>query len=225
MIKIPEVQLQETLSLFLTLLRNDLQQTSQKESTLLYQLVGGQFIGAKFNAFEQMRSVLLAPPSDPRYLDVHLFFNSEKAAVPSIHLMLNSDNQTSTYVGNNRQEPDFGMGSGLVDNLNQEYRETTSRRFSVSYNAVVTSNNSYEVVLLYHILKSCLLAYDNSLEVSGLQEIKISGQDLQLMEEIVPANCFTRALVIELSYELEVPDFFKQKFLNGLTFTPAPHGQ
>jgi hypothetical protein len=116
------------------------------------------------------------------------------------------------------------MGSGLIDLMNQDFRETTSRRFSVHYNAVVTSNNSYEVVLLYHILKACFLSYDNSLEVSGLQEIKISGQDLQLMEEIVPANCFTRALGIELTYELTVPDFFKTKFLNDLTITPTPYG-
>jgi hypothetical protein len=86
--------------------------------------------------------------------------------------------------------------------------------FDVAYNIVITSDNSLEVICIYTLLKSTLIGIFDHIELSGIRNPKLSGQDLQLNSDIVPPHIFVRGVGLNFSYELTVPSIKEEKFIN-----------
>ena len=72
---------------------------------------------------------------------------------------------------------------------------------------IITSDNSFEVLTMYHVIKAALIANMESLEYYGLRNVKFSGQDLQINDALVPPGIFSRGIGLNLMYEADIPVF------------------
>jgi hypothetical protein len=92
-----------------------------------------------------------------------------------------------------------------------------TRRFQSTYNLVITSDNSNEVILIYHTMRALLMALIPSISIAGLENIAFGGQDVQLYSGLAPKNMYVRAITIALQYETSAPSIFPQPLFSDLT--------
>jgi hypothetical protein len=141
---------------------------------------------------------------------------------------MNVDKVPSIYIAlANEQNGQNGMGldQGYQQDLENEDGSTLpvfTRRKNTSYNIMITSDNSNEVVMIYHFLYALLTSLTPHLNMKGLENISIGGQDLQLRGDLIPKNIFMRALAINLQYETSVPDLSRNPTVGALFASGTP---
>jgi hypothetical protein len=87
--------------------------------------------------------------------------------------------------------------------------------FDAQYNCIITSDNSLEVLCVYHMIKATLIGIFDNIEFQGIRNPKLSGQDLQLNSDLVPPHIFVRGVGINCSYEQSVPAIQTESFINS----------
>lgn len=202
---IPEIIILNSFKSVLKLIRKDYRDcvtAGDNTKSLLYRLLNGDEI-QRYKLFEQSIAVFITKESDPRHLDINLFFNAKRAPIPTLHITLPSESEKNNSMG---------LGEGFRDPIYQggQYIKTFNRRFTARYNLIITSDNSNEVVLLYHFFRSVLISLSPHLHLSGLENVKQGGGDIQIDPTIVPIGIFSRAIGIEFEYDVEGQDFNKQ---------------
>lgn len=208
---IPEFILLDTFQKSINFLRFDLQNAN--ENTFLYKLFNTTSLQT-YNFYEQLKSILARGVDEKRFLTIELMYNSEREEPPSIYISQPSEQQSSDNA--------IGMGDDSQNyKLNADGSTTIelNRRYSATYDIVVSSDNSLEVVALYHLLKSLTVVLVPYLHSQGLQNIKISGQDLTQYSEIVPKAFYVKALRLQLDYSTLVPEQTSQQSLKNFLFT------
>ncbi len=140
-----------------------------------------------------------------------MFFDTERAALPTIHITLPNE-QTG--------QSGIGVDEGFVDELHEGGKSVPilTRRFDTQYSIIVTSDNSFEVIMIYYTLRSLLISTFVQLEFEGLSNPKLSGQDLRLYQEIIPRNVFARAIGLSVSYEESSPALFSKDEITSIIF-------
>ena len=206
MISIPEIILLNAFKKTLKLIRDDYNSTLSFNDTtksILYRLLNGNDV-QRYKLFEQAVAVLITKEDSPRHLDINLFFNAKRATIPTLHITLPSESQKDNALGISEgfQEPVF-------DEIEKTYITAFNRRFTARYNIIITTDNSNEIILLYHFFRSILISLIPHLNLSGLENIKQSGGDIQINSELVPINIFSRSLNIEFDYDVVAYDLFK----------------
>ena len=214
MIKSPETIIFNTLTKALNAIRLDYSSAADKQKTLLYYIFGTTQL-ERYNFFEQSKTVVLAPKTNPRFLDINMFFNSERAHIPTIHITLPGENSGQNGLG---IDQNFN-NSPIYDDDNDTIRESLTRRFDSSCEIVVTSDNTNEVLLIYHLLKALTISLFDSFNILGIENVKIGGRDLNLTNNIVPKNIFVRSLTVSFSYDIDVPQLFTVDQINSLLFS------
>ena len=195
---LPELILLDGIKKLLTLIRTDYQNNiADTTQSLLYRILNGNNL-QRYKMFDQAVSVFITKPDDPRNLDVNLFFNAKRASIPTLHITLPSESEKNNVMaaGEGYRDPIFDENIG-------EYKKVFNRRFNAGYNMIITSDNTNEVVLIYHFMRSALISLSPHLTLAGLQNIKLSGGDLQLNSDIVPSNIFIRSTNINFEYDVE----------------------
>ncbi|HNQ20662.1 MAG TPA: hypothetical protein PKI46_06345, partial [Bacteroidales bacterium] len=173
-----------------------------------------------FNFFEQAQDIFLRGNEHPRKIAVRMMFDAQRANLPTIHISMPSESNGSDGLG-----VDEGYQEDIVDTENREVIKTYTRMFDTQYNCIITSDNSTEVLCIYHLIKSVLIGIFDSIEFSGIRNPKLSGQDLQINSDIVPPHIFTRGIGISCSYEQTVPSIQKEKFINTFKLLYCIHSE
>jgi hypothetical protein len=225
---IPEVILLEALQSALKFVRTDYAAQSDKTKSYLYKLMNGVAI-EKYGLFEQAAGVICTTGDYPKEFVIDLMFNIKSDRVPVAHIML----PTETTSPGNGIGVDVGYADidyedqddnppGQEENLNEDHsREVFSRRIKATYDIVIVSDNTNEVVLLYHFIRSLLIALIPHLHLKRLQNISFGGQDLQPYPEL--ANIlYMRAVRVSLEYDLFVPSIFSTEMINELEVDGTP---
>lgn len=213
MIILPEQILYNHLSVGLKTIIQDYEDSVDKSDSFLYELLNGLTLDSGYDFYEQGKSLLLRKRSDPNKLDIRMFFDLSRASIPTIHITLPSENSD----GPNGIGFDQGYAEDVWSNDETTKRVKNTRAFNTSYNIVCTSKNTYEVIILYNIVKALFITFIDSLELSGLRNSKISGGDLNLADyESGPNPFFARGIQLNIFYEFSILDFNKYKKLNGL---------
>lgn len=212
---IPEVQLFNTIKNILNYIRVDFEGHSNEQDTLLYRILGDNQL-QRYEMFTQAKTVFLAEKDNPRILDVNMFFNLERAGIPTIHITLPAEQPNKDGIG-----IDEGFQSEEIvvpiDNPAGNYQVPTyTRRFATQYNIVITSDNSNEVVLIYHVMRALLIPTIDHFSVVGLENVKLSGRDIQNMNTIVPTHIFMRNIGVAMEYEVSVGDFYPQEIITKI---------
>lgn len=209
---IPEIIILNTLKNVFKLVREDYKAQTDKTKTYLYRILGTLNL-ERYTFFSQAIKVLVADIDDPRYLEVQLFFNLQRQGLPTIHITLPNENSGPGGLGIDEgyQEPEEGSEPDTV-------RDVLSRRFDTTYNIVITSDNTNEVILLYHFIRAILIPVFEHFDSEGLQNNRLSGGDLNIDPRLIPQNIFVRAIHLSFSYDVNVAKLFDQSIVNQLVF-------
>lgn len=214
---IPEFILLNAIEKGLAFVRSDFQthfSNETEEESYLYELLGGANI-QRYNYFKQGKKVILAEEDDPRKINIDLIYNMDVSKVPSVYVGLGSEQNSNGQNG-------IGLDQGYIEDVIYEddtARSSFTRRKNSNYTIMITSDNSNEVVMLYHFLYALILSLTPHLNMVGLHNVAVGGQDLQLRADLLPKHLFTRALSIGFQYEVSTPDIHKHPLISSINFS------
>lgn len=206
---IPENILYNALESVIKYVRKDLEKYSKDEKkSMLYRLLGENIDGKplsmnRWNFFKQAKKIFL----DKHNLSVNFGYNFEVAKIISLHIILPSEQAAESAIGQ-----DEGYGEDELEPSTAYF----TQNFTSNYQVMITSNNSSEVMTVYHILKSLLLMIVPHLEIMGLRLNKFSGNDIMFRDEMMPNGIFHKVLNITFNYELKVPQIWKREIIKGI---------
>jgi len=152
MIVIPEVIIKRMLDSGILFFKNDWVDAIDKSKSYLFMLFSTLSLG-DFNFYDQLVDLLTRDETDPRHLEVNYFYNSERQQFPTIHITLPNENPSA----DNGLGQDEGYRSPIIASLDYDEIPVYNRSFASTYNIVITSENSLEVVGLYHLVRSFLV--------------------------------------------------------------------
>ena len=136
---------------------------------------------------------------DTKHLETRLFFDRERASIPTVHVMMSGESKGKDGIG-----LDQGFNNEQVIGTTQ--RAVFNRQFDINANIIVTSDNSFETVIIYHVLKSMLISLSTHIQLVGFINPVISGRDISLSQEIAPNGLYARTINFTAGYELDVPE-------------------
>jgi len=211
-LQIPEILLFNIIKAILRTIREDLANNIDEKNTLFYKL----FYGTKFNDinldfYANAKDIFSRDKSHPRYLDLRMFFNADRAEIPTIHLNLPSESDIGGGIG-----VDAGYNGTNYDPINKTISQNHTRSFNSVYNIIITSDNSDEVLIIYHALKAFIVSMLDIIDLNGLRNPKLGGADLQINPELIPPHVFIRAISLNCFYELTVPSLIKEKIIDSI---------
>lgn len=199
MIKVPEIILYNAVQGALKYIRLDYAAQADKNNSYLRRVLSGISF-QRYDFVTQAEQVFLIDEDNPRFLDIDIMFNMEKNSMPTMYLSLPAEGIQS---GGNGLGLDQSYMADITDSKGSY--SVFTRRFQATYNVVIASDNSNEVLLIYHTLRALLISFIPSMNMSGLENISIGGQDVTLSQDMV----FVRSISIALQYETSVPNPFE----------------
>ena len=214
---IPEVVFFNHLKTILKLIKDDYNDNlSDTTKSILYKTFYQSGALEKFSFYDQLVKILITKKDNPRAFDFSLGFNMEKSTIPHLHITLPNENTSNNGIG-----LDEGQFDEIFDDDDKTYHKIYTRRFDSQYNFSITSDNMNEVIVLYHFMRSVFIQMIDSMELFGLQQVKISGRDIQLNNQLAP-NVFVRNIALSFSYEVSVQNLNSTDFLTKLQFAMDP---
>lgn len=209
-IVIPELIIYNALESIIRYIRTDLANNTEDKHTMLYKLLGEDIDGRpvkmnRWNFFKQAKKIF----QDKNNLSVNFGYNFEVAKIISLHIILPSESAAESAIGQDE-------GYGQTVNEEGEVETYFTQNFNSTYQVMITSNNSSEVMTVYHILKSLLLMIFPHLEIMGLRLNKLSGNDIMFRDEMMPNGIFHKVLNISSNYELKVPAMLQSEIIRGI---------
>jgi len=211
----PEVIIYKTLKAIFQIVRDDFA-NHPVQDTILHQYFGidecdNPVEWEGFNYFEQAKELFI---DKPNRIQVNLGYNMEVSDVACIHIML--PNESGRPFGIGADENYIGYAAQQTDGVSQAI---FTKLFDATYNLIITSENTLEVLLIYHFLRGALISLYTHIELSGLRLPKLSGQDIQLQPDLVPPHIFHRALGLNFVYEIHVPDIMRKRLIKEFKVT------
>lgn len=205
----PDLVIFHTLETIKKILIKDLNESPVDEDTYLYKLLGVDESGEvlklnMYNVFKQAKKMLLTPNN----MSVNFGYNQEVAQIISLHIILPSE-QGKTAIG-----ADEGY---LHDVGGTEVCDCLTQTFDTTYQIMITSNNSAEVNVTYHLLKSMLLLLIDHIELMGLRNPSFSGNDIVMQDDLTPVPIFHKVLNISFMYEHNVPKRLANDFMRSFS--------
>ena len=206
-ILIPELVIYQTLENITKYIRDDLKANEADETkSFLYRLLGLDDDGNpmkmnRYNYFVQAKKIF----NSVQNLNVNFGYNFEVAKIISFHIILPSEQPSSVLLGE-----DEGYQTETDEEGNTQLK--FCQMFSSTYQIMITSDNSNEVNIVYHIYKSLLITLVPHLSLKGLLNPKLSGNDIVFQDDQMPMGIFHKVLNLSFEYELVVP----QLLIGGL---------
>lgn len=211
-LQIPEIILYNVVSTILKTIRQDLLETKEEE-TIFYKLFyGTKFDDLNLDFYENAKELFLRDKAHNRFLEARMFFNADRANIPTIHLNLPSESDIGGGIG-----VDEGYKGNNYNPIENTISQNHTRTFNTVYNIIITSDNSDEVLIIYHALRAFMISMLDIIDLNGLKNPKLGGADLQFNPEIVPPHIFVRNISLNCFYEITVPSIVKQKIINRIT--------
>lgn len=209
MIVIPETTIHQSLEKGLNYIKLNYQANiaTPQKSWLYKVLQTEQF--QRYNFFENAKTVFLAKKDNPRKIECNLFFNLERAHIPTIHVTLPglTPINNAIGIGSGFRETDFDIENG-------EQFEVFNKRQRSTYNIILTSDNTMEVILMFNVVYALLIALTDHFNLSGIENIQLGGGDIQMDPSIVPTHVFMRAITFSCEFDFGAPALFSTNTIN-----------
>lgn len=212
MVILPEILLKKRIEYLLEYIKTDTLSIAVSESDkFLYRLFNGSVIG-NYDYYEQATALFTKTDDDPRKIETRMFFDRTRAHCPTIHITLPSNHPYGDGIStdNNYVAPQFNDIAGT-------YSTTNTRSFVNKYNLIITSDNTFEVLLMFYCLQSLMIADMQNLELNGFRNIKFSAQDLIINDAMMPTNIFMRSLIMDFFFEINIPSLNINTTINDIT--------
>lgn len=212
MLLIPEVKINEVLRTILKVVEVDYRDHLDEKHSILYKIFGDSRV-EKFGFFDQAKEIFLRDNSHPRKIETRMLFDAARAGLPTVHTTMPMESPGGDGIG-----VDQGYNADDLDEKNKEVTPVYNRAFETRYHLMITSDNSLEVILMYHLLKNMLISVFNHMEFNGIRNMKISGMDLQINSDMVPPNVFVRGIELSFFYETQVPAFQREALIKKIEY-------
>lgn len=206
-IYMPELILYDFIKTVQKIFKEDFNENLDKNDTLLNHLFKNDRNGVNislesYEYLKQAERILIT-----KGFDVNIGYNTEVSKMGCVHILLPSESSQPTGIGGN---------DGYQDELEflNGFSPVFSQSFGTTYNLLISSENSLEVLMIYNFLKASFLSMHEHLELYGFQNLKMSGNDIQMQQDLVPTNIYHRSLTISFDYEMIIPNFYKTKLAN-----------
>ena len=214
----PEVILYKTLNTIFKLVKDDFEASTNHEQTILWDIFGRDINGdllnfEEFNYFEQAKETFVKKSPS-----VNMGYNLEVANLGSVHILLPAESGQPTTLGADEDGNNYIYNAAAPD-VATDFKPIFTQKYEATYNMLITSENTFEVILIYNLLKASLLALNSHLEMYGLMLPKPSGQDLNIQTDLVPTHIFHRSLMLNFIYEVNVSGFFYRKLVKKFKIT------
>jgi|SRR5690554_160201 len=210
---IPDIKLHEIVKACLGAIREDFAQNNGTPSdTILFHLLSTSKVKTlgKYNWYDQAVEIFInRDDNDPKYLDTRLFFDRERAAIPTIHIMVANESKGSDGIG-----IDLGFNDEQV--IGSTQRPILNRQFNINANIVITSDNTLETIIVYHVIKSMIISLSTHIQLSGFINPTIGGGDITISQELVPNGIYARGINFSAGYELDVPEVVLNKIVSSV---------
>lgn len=202
---LPEVQIKKILDFLI----------DKVDENYLYKVMGETSL-SDYSFFENASKIFLKKQESDRHIQTHIFFNYDRAALPTIHINLPSENMS----GDNGLDWDNELGVCKCDN-GTAYK-ITPKSYAAKYNIICTSSNTFEVLIMYYVIKSLIQGNIGVMELNGLRNIRIGGSDIIFNEDFMPQGIYSRGLMIDFIYTFEgisyeIIEATKSVIFNGQT--------
>lgn len=222
---IPDILLINTLNTALTAVRNDYierVQAGQLTRSFLYLSFKNLQLG-NYVVFDNVKKMIITTPQDPNHLEVKGSYDkniNHKNGFVYVTLGSESDKNNSISIGQGDNDPlEFNNSPEGTDEIKNLYM----RRFSTTYYVMIGGENKNQVVVLYNLFKSILTIANNHLELEGLSNIKIGGQDIRNNTDI-PDDIFMRPISVSFEYEEVVPELAFTEIIGKIRLYWLPEG-
>ena len=213
-ILMPEIVLYNTINSILDIVRSDFN-NNQLQDTILFHYFGKTECGDNvnwetFNYLEQAKELFV----NKNKIQVNLGYNMSVSDIACIHIMLPSETGQPLGIGADENY------IGYQENKHSDTMQAIfTEMFDATYNLIITSESTMEVLLIYNFLKASFISLYTHIELSGLRLPKISGQDIQLQNDLVPPHIFHRSLGLNFKYEVHVPDILRKRMIKDFNIT------
>jgi hypothetical protein len=219
---IPDLILQDTLNKCLVEVRRDynaiLAAGGDLTTSMLYILFDALQL-ERYGMFDNAVQLIITTPESPKHLFCKLSYDMNSSVYPSVHITMpaESDSRNVIGIGEGNQD-EIIIDNGESEDVGRfQYRRQFIRRFNTSYQIVVMSDNKNEVILLYHLFKALIIAAYEHLELSGLNNIRMSGGDVSYSPR-VPDRTFVRHIALNFDYETASTEFYLTNVIDQVTF-------
>lgn len=193
-------------------LNKSIQEGDEKKSWL-YKLLGNYRI-QRYSFFEQSKDVFLRKEGDEKKIFIDITYNKKKNGPTNLFLSLGNENYSSNNIS---VDESVSYESG-----DESFVSTFSRRFDRVMSLYIYCQNSNETILLYEVYKSLIITYTQHLEMLGLRNITVSGQDISEYPDFLPKDFFFRVLTIKFNYETLAYDLEVKNFIDCFNFNGIP---
>jgi hypothetical protein len=221
MIQIPEVTLKAIVDSVLDKVRDDYNDAVDKSTTFMYKALDG-IVSGNYNFLEQAVKIINRTADDPRTIDTRLLFDKERASLPTIHVTIPNESPFSDGIGIDEgyqlaTANDLGLDINGDPMSPVSMTEYYTRSYNSKFDLVITGSNTFEVIMIFYILKMALINNIQSLEANGFRNPKIYGGDLRINDQLAPV-AYMRVLTIDSFCELTIPKFDNISIINNITF-------
>lgn len=217
----PEVYLYKTIKMILRLVREDYNSTTDKTKTILYHYFKKGVLDDSLNleTFDYYTQAINLF-TQKKEVEVYMGYNMEVAAMGCVHILLPSESMKPLTIGSdqNYKDPIVSLNEAEEEVVQNVYTQV----FDTTYQLMCTSENTFEVLLIYNILKGGMLSLIDHMELLGFRDPKFGGQDINIQSDLVPPHIFHRAFTVSFFYENSVPEIFKKKLIKNFTASGFP---
>jgi len=221
---LPEVVLQNICSKLLKIVKQDYAENEEKETILFrmfHQTYGqeDELTGQKFlenldkGLYKQAKALFLEDDeSHPNFIKVRLFFERNRATLPTLHITLPSE-----VVG-----PYNSIGTGEGDYPTQYNKDSSlyfpfySRNFTANYFIVCTSQSPLQTIMLYGVVQHLFISAIPALETLGFTNVKLGGNDLRPYEELQANPLYIRGLSIAFDVDKKAPALIAGRIIKDI---------
>jgi hypothetical protein len=213
---IPEVILYDTINSVILMLKDDIKtHTGTPKKTILWSLLGmdGEGKPMKMNTFVHFdQAYKIFSQKD---ISINLGYNMETLATNlGIHIILPNENGRPLTIGADEGYED----TEDVDEQHLMAKLNKTLVMNSTYNILITSPNSAEVILVYNILRACMLVIVDHFEIAGLRNPNFNGNDVIIQQELIPAHIFHRSLNFGFDYEVIASNIFAQQIIKKFKY-------
>jgi len=212
----PEVKLYTLLENLLSLLREDYLTCigeSREEESFIFRLLNGVKV-KNYDFYDNAKAFLIKNQVEsPRYFEIRQGFDRTRANIPTAHIMMGADNKSEA------DSLGFGLGDeGVIYLEDDNVQFQSTRNYNCRLNIVCSSDIYNETLIVYYVLRALIQTFILSFENIGLQNLKISGQDIVPHDEIFASGVYLKNIYLDCFYQETIPTFKIFKSPTGIRF-------
>jgi hypothetical protein len=216
---IPEQKVKGVVDYILNYLKKDYKDAVDKSSSYLHLLFGDYSGNSTYDYWKNSVALFTRGPEEPRAIETHFFLNRSRFSMPTVHITMNADQNGPDGIGFDNGwdgtsfQPSEGIGS----------RDTGGREFNTRFQIVITSDNTFDVLIIYHTLMACLIGNSHLLTLNGLQNPTLKGGDIILNDQSNPSGIYARAIFLDCFYSIVAPSFNTKLGATDVEFQGTPN--